>query len=516
MGRSRFKKTLAFLVLVGAGALSRRALPAAGAVPAEELRPVQVAWLGPGEGLVLARQGQLAEDNRVFTGNLPAGAWLVVRCGIFSQPCFHALRWAGQPRLYLKQSGPLLLLAAAEEGPWAVAGIDARSPEGRAALDRHTPGECALSVTAGGLDEEGLLEALVKARPAALWLDFAGGLQGLSRLGFLQRLSLARCEGLNDLRPLEPLARLTSLFLWDCRNLKDVSALSGLPLAELDLGGCGDVTDVSPVCGLIRLRALGLLARVPESQAHHLRAAGIPAPLLPLNLNGPDKLRDVTPVAAVTRLARLDLYLTNLTTVRALRELGFLRALDLSGCSSLKDISDLAVLANLESLSLSACSGLTEIEALRRLPGLKALNLSGCTALADFAPLAGLTRLESLNLSGCPTLSDAAVLGSLGNLRTLNLSGCVALSNLQPLELLRRLDSLVLSRCTELVELKPLRKLRALSRLDLAGCVGVVSFRPLRDLRQLRTLDLSGCPQIRAEELKDLRKRLPLCRIMGP
>src|SRR5271166_3376655 len=101
-------------------------------------------------------------------------------------------------------------------------------------------------------------------KTGALELDLSG-LQMLNRLPpelkrltSLQSLNLSGCEQLSDLSPLASLASLQELGLFGCDQLSDLSPLASLTsLQELGLSGWG-IHDFSPLAGLTSLQTLNL------------------------------------------------------------------------------------------------------------------------------------------------------------------------------------------------------------------------------------------------------------------
>lgn len=72
-------------------------------------------------------------------------------------------------------------------------------------------------------------------------------------------LNLWGCKQLSDLSPLAGLAQLTSLNLGSCEQLSDLSPLSRLTqLTRLSLDCCEQLSDLSPLSRLIQLTNLSL------------------------------------------------------------------------------------------------------------------------------------------------------------------------------------------------------------------------------------------------------------------
>ena len=252
----------------------------------------------------------------------------------------------------------------------------------------------------------------------------ASAMRRLGTLTNLTSLDLGGCDDISDLSPLSNLTNLTSLDLGGCDNISDLSPLSNLTnLTSLDLGGCDDISDLSPLSNL-----------------------------------------------------------TNLTS------------LDLGGCDNISDLSPLSNLTNLTSLDLSVCYPISDLSPLSNLTNLTSLDLWWCYNITDtdLTPLSNLTNLTSLDLHGCYNISDLSPLSSLTNLTSLNLAFCDSISDLSPLSNLTNLTSLDLERCDNISDLTPLSNLTNLEYLAIAS-TDVKSLHGLENARKLLTLSAKGC-----------------------
>lgn len=178
-------------------------------------------------------------------------------------------------------------------------------------------------------------------------------------------------------------------------------------LEHLDLSGCTQLEDLSPLSHLSHLKVLVLK---------------------------PNRFK--------TRLTRP--YYFKLTNLQPLSELKTLHTLTLSGCNQLDDLSPVANLQTLQQLDLSGFQQLSDLSPLANLQALQQLDLRGCQQLRDFSPLANLTALQQLDLRKCEQLSDLSPLTNLTALQQLDLSGCQQLSDLSPLAGLPQLHTLKL------------------------------------------------------------------------
>jgi internalin A len=195
----------------------------------------------------------------------------------------------------------------------------------------------------------------------------------------LQSLDLSGCEQVSDLSPLSGVTSLQTLDLSGCEQVSDLSPLSGVTsLQTLNLSGCEQVSDLSPLIGLTSLQAL--------------------------KLSGCKLVTDLFPLSGLTSL----------------------QSLDLSGCKQLSgDLFPLASLTSLRSLSLSGCERLSDLTPLAGLTSLQSLDLAGCEQLSDLSPLTGLASLQTLHLDNCPRIGRFALLESLlPTLKKLSLFGC--------------------------------------------------------------------------------------------
>ncbi len=187
--------------------------------------------------------------------------------------------------------------------------------------------------------------------------QLSGDLSPLAGLTSLQSLNLSWCEKLSG--DLTPLARLTSL--QRTRTSPDATKSTtilhwpnSLSLQWLDLGGCRQISNVSPLANLTLLQQLGL--------------------------SGCDQVSDISPLAKLT----------------------VLQYLNLSGCEQLSDLAPLVNLTTLQRLNISCCHRLSNLSPLATLTGLQQLNLHYCKGVRQFWSLKPLLpKLQILNLAHC-------------------------------------------------------------------------------------------------------------------
>ncbi len=123
------------------------------------------------------------------------------------------------------------------------------------------------------------------------------------------------------------------------------------------------------------------------------------------------------------------------------QELVRVKRLDLSGCSSLCDLSPLRLLQNLEHLELRQCPGIRDLSVLGELKGLKLLDLDGCATGCAIESV--VVNLEELNELSVSEPLDLSCLSHLTKLRCLHLHFPIegdldlsALARLQSLEMI--------------------------------------------------------------------------------
>jgi internalin A len=301
----------------------------------------------------------------------------------------------------------------------------------------------------------------------------------LTEMGDLEWDEERRPPVFTDLSPLARLKQLQTLNLSGCEDVTDVTPLAGiLGLQDLDLS-CTGVTDLSPLAGLQALQSL------------NLSSAGVPS-LSPMDgfkayFERLDKFRtDLSPLAGLQGLQSLDLSRTGVAELSPLAGLSNLQYLSLYFCSDVKDLSPLAGLQKLRSLDL-LWTGVTDLSPLAGLHELQSLRLWNCKGVTDLAPLASLQALEHLDLS-LTTISDLSPLANLEELQSLSLASTRIL-DLFPLAGLRRLQRLSLS-STGVTDLCPLAELHRLQILNLQGCRQIRDIAPLGGLQELQKLDL--------------------------
>jgi hypothetical protein len=218
------------------------------------------------------------------------------------------------------------------------------------ALTASTAAEYAADVNHIGL-------GYVALHPNTSQMAFRSFVPGLENLAML---SLAYCIDISDLSPLANLTKLRHLELNDCPNIANLSPLVKLTsLTELDLSFCDGISDLSPLAKLTNLRKLALPPTVTTSQ--------------------------------LKTICRNHTKLTWLSLWR---------------CSKIFDLSPLAKLTNLTELELISCDNISNLSPLTKLTTLTDLELIGCDRISDLSPLAKVTTLTELRLTRNNNISD--------------------------------------------------------------------------------------------------------------
>ena len=214
----------------------------------------------------------------------------------------------------------------------------------------------------------------------------------------------------NQVSDISPLAGLINLReLWLGHNpVSDLSPLKGLKnLTRLEIHNT-QISDLSLIAGLINLQRLGV--------SH-------------------TNVSDLSPIARLINLQRLDFHDDSISDISPLAQLINLKEFNTWG-NPISDLSPIAQLAKLEVVNI--CGGdLSDLTPLAGLTGLKELYLAS-DDISDISPLVGLTGLTRLNLED-NEISDISSLAGLTNLTWLhvgdneisNISSLVGLTNLK-------------------------------------------------------------------------------------
>jgi len=305
-----------------------------------------------------------------------------------------------------------------------------------------------------------------------LRLERLPSVDGIQYFTNLTELDLAGCEQISDLSPLASLTQLKRLDLAGCKQISNLGPLASLTqLTELDLVDCEQVSDLGPLASLTQL--------------------------IELDLTGCKQINDLSPLASLTQLAKLYLvFCEQVGDLSPLASLTQLAELDLAGCKQISNLGPLASLTQLKWLSLAGCKQASDLSPLASLKLASELDLAGCKQISNLGPLASLTQLTILSIALCKQVRDLSPLASLTRLTELDLALCKQVGDLSPLTSLIQLTRLNLASCKQVRDLSPLASLTQLTNLDLADCKEVSDLGPLASLTQLTNLDLADCKEI--------------------
>ena len=265
---------------------------------------------------------------------------------------------------------------------------------------------------------------------------------------------------------------------------RDIQDLTGLQFATnlegLILGwwgrGSNQVSDLSPIAGLINLRRLFLN-------------------------NNP--VSNISPLRGLKNLTELSLYDTLVSDISIVGGFTNLTRLALEGVL-ISDLSPVAGLVNMEILSFSN----EDISDLSPLAGLIKLRqlFSWGNSISDLSPLAGLTKLEQIDLCG-GNISDLTPLASLTSLTELYFRN-EKISDISPLAGLTGLKRLGLAE-NDISDLSSLTDLTQLEWVNLSHNE-ISDISPIANLTNLTWLDLSNNEISNFSPLDGLRENIKL------
>jgi len=120
-----------------------------------------------------------------------------------------------------------------------------------------------------------------------------------------------------------------------------------------------------------------------------------------LNLSGCKNIKDFSPLSNLKKLKVLDISETEISDLSPIAELTNLETLNLEGCKNIKDLSPLKHLKKLKALDLTAV-GAVDLSPLTELENLEWLDLSYTEQFIDITPVIELAkryrRLKYVNL----------------------------------------------------------------------------------------------------------------------
>jgi Leucine-rich repeat (LRR) protein len=238
-----------------------------------------------------------------------------------------------------------------------------------------------------------------------------------------------------------------SLSLSDYDALDQLPKLDGLlTLNSFTIFGSG-LKSLRPVADLMNLRRLYIVrGRVVDlSGIDQLKS------LTQLNLFGNPNLSDLSPLQNLTRLRTLVLNSTSVIDLQPINNLRNLIELDLNN-TSVVDLTPLRELRNLRALSLSN-TPVTDISVLSELPALHTISLNG-TQISNIEPIGRRKYIYSLDVSRTRTASLEAIAHLTTSPYYLDIAE-TQITDLSPIKNFKNLKSLDLSR-TNISDLSPI------------------------------------------------------------
>ncbi len=378
-----------------------------------------------------------------------------------------------------------------------------------------------LNLSGTGISNISILAELKKL--TTLWLseNQISDISAIEGLGNLITLSLANNQ-ISDISLLKALTNLTDLYLYN-NQISDIQSLNQLiNLRKLELSG-NQISDIQSLKQLINLRRLDLGANQISDISPLSQLTNLTSLLLAGN-----QIEDVSVIEKLIVLQTLWLSHNNIKNISVLRKLISLdnlrlehnRISDISvleGLTSLvvlyldhNQISDISAIGNLISLTgiFLSHNQISDISVLKGLTKLVMLDLNN-TEVNDLTPIKGLDKLQYLYAS-TTQLGNIQVVSELTNLRSLGITN-TKVRDLAPIKQLNNLEDLFFSD-TPADTLEPLKELTNLQTLKIQK-TQINSLEPIKGLSNLKEILLEGCEKITAEQIDDLQKALPDCKI---
>ncbi|MFA4986414.1 MAG: hypothetical protein WC712_07515 [Candidatus Brocadiia bacterium] len=356
--------------------------------------------------------------------------------------------------------------------------------------------------------------------------------ESFSTAGPLEGICLRDCPSLSSLKQLKLGPETQHADFRGCTGLTDVSSLSVCAsIRRIFLSGSPLLTDVTVLAGMKHLEILEIsecpaLAELPD--------LGGSTALSSLAVRG-TAIKDLSFLGKCAAVVNLDVSDSpNLASIEGVRSLGRLEVIRLTRCPKIRSIESLAGKQALRALLACKC-GVTTLEGLSGLTAILLLRMMDCPDLKDISAIEGLVSLESLALSGCPNIASLAPLYSLSSLRRLDVSGATD-EDFSKLSCLAKLMSLTVTSCQGMKDLAFCSGLVLLQQLDIQDCPDLAelsgvekatslafitvrnapllrSLEPLAGLPHLVLLVLAKVPNVTKDEIEDLKKALPACRV---
>jgi len=284
-------------------------------------------------------------------------------------------------------------------------------------------------------------------------------------------------------------------------KVSDISAIAGLTnLTNLTLFN-NQISDISPLVQLINLTSLSL----SRNQISDISSLNKLRNLKKLFLSR-NQISDISPLKELPNLTQLRLWDNQITDISSLARMALMTELKLNA-NQISDISPLSELASLRELDLNN----TEVNDLTPIKGLNNLTslYASTTQIDNIQAVEKLTNLRLLGITNTK-VSDLEPIKDLSKLESLFFSN-TAVNNLEPVKSLKQLKVLSF-KDTNVNELEPLKELSNLEILKIQN-TKVNSLEPIKGLSNLKELLLEGCEKITIEQISDLQKALPDCKI---
>ena len=303
-------------------------------------------------------------------------------------------------------------------------------------------------------------------------------INSLSDLKDLKNLGRAHieCDKLLNLKGLEEAPNITELNLTS-KGLEDISNTKSLTkLKNLDLSECSSIESLSGLEKLNLLESLKVtdcsklssLDGVPNSDVYVLNirfGSGVE-----VDLSGCSSLKDITALKGASKIDWFDIVGCN-----SIRKTEGLEKIEIDNLSC--SVSDISLLQSLNILDVKTLSlremKMTSFEGLKEWPSVKALTISSANLqnLLGIDAFINTTYLE-LNLTS-NGFEDISNIKSLTKLKNLNLSECSSIKILTGIENLKNLEELVLFDSNNLQDVNALSELPSLAKLNMDGCPNV-------------------------------------------
>lgn len=220
----------------------------------------------------------------------------------------------------------------------------------------------------------------------SLWgWDALKNLDGVQNMHQLESITISS-ENISDIKALKGMKSLKEIVIRRCDNLLSLSGIESLPSLELlDI----DSEVINTLSGLKDLKSLDKV-----------------------NIEC-DKLLNLKGLEEAPNINELNLISKGLEDISNIKSLAKLKDLDLSECSSIERLSGLENLKLLESLLVSDCSKLKSLDGApnskvyvinRRWGSGVEVNLSGCSSLEDISALKGASKIDWFDIDRCSSI----------------------------------------------------------------------------------------------------------------